>query len=138
VDNMGYALPITQVKYLCENLLENDGVVKRAMLGITVTATSSQAYYDEEGRLRIKEEFCVGSTDIETTAAAYGKLKPLDVIQAISINGVKTTFTRRYQLNDLLLTVRKGDTVVLTVVRDGEEKEVEIVYDQDAFFTEYK
>ena len=34
-DNMGYALPITQVEYLVKNMLDNGGYVSRAMLGIT-------------------------------------------------------------------------------------------------------
>lgn len=143
VDNMGYALPITQVKYLCDNLLDNGGVVKRAMLGIVVKATASEAVF-ENGRLTVYEEFIVDSTAIATESAAYNKLQFGDQFKSITIihqgetEGETTVFARRYQLNDLLLTVRKGDTVILTVVRDGMEIDVEIKYDKDAYFTQYK
>jgi S1-C subfamily serine protease len=120
-DNMGYALPITQVKYLCDNLLDNGGVVKRAMLGVMVKATASEAVY-ENGRLNVYEEFIVDSTAIAPESAAYNKLQFGDQFKAITIihkgetEGKTTTFARRYQLNDLLLTVRKGDKIILKVI----------------------
>lgn len=43
VDNIGYALPITQVKYAVENILDNNGGIKRAMFGISVQLTDSKA-----------------------------------------------------------------------------------------------
>jgi len=143
VDNMGYALPITQVKYLCDNLLDNDGVVKRAMLGVMVKATASEAVF-ENGRLNVYEEFIVDSTAIAPESAAYNKLQFGDQFKAITIihkgeaEGETTTFARRYQLNDLLLTVRKGDKIILKVIRDGLEIDVEIEYDKDSYFTQYK
>jgi S1-C subfamily serine protease len=142
VDNMGYALPITQVKYICENLMDNGGVVMRAMLGVIVKPTASNTVF-ENGRLKVYEEFIVDKTAIEQGAAAYNKLSFGDQFKKITIikgssTGETVTFTRRYQLNDLLLTVRKGDMVILTVLRDGIEVDVKIVYDQDAYFTEYK
>lgn len=143
VDNMGYALPITQVKYLCDNLMDNGGVVMRAMLGVMVKPTGSKSVL-ENGRLNVYEEFIVDETTIAPGAAAYNKLQFGDQFKKITIipkgkgNGEMITLNRRYQLNDLLLTVRKGDTVILTVLRDGIEVDVKIVYDKDAYFTQYK
>ena len=143
VDNMGYALPITQVKYLWQNLLDNQGVVKRAMLGIEVKTTASSVEY-KNGILTINEQVVVDSTKISDTAAAYNQLQFGDVFKTITIipagqtSGEEITLTRRFQINDLLLTVRKGDTVVLTVLRDGTETKVTIVYNKDSYFKEYK
>lgn len=165
VDNMGYALPITQVKYLCENLMDNDGVVKRAMLGVMVRIIESNAVF-ENGELSIHEVFIV-DTDSDTSeteknpsssgssdssgkdkdknlTAADGKLRFGDTFKSITIihagesTGQTTTLDRRYQLNDLLLTVRFGDTVILTVVREGVETTETIVYDNENYFTIYK
>ncbi len=142
VDNMGYALPITQVKYLCENLTDNGGVVKRAMLGINVTIVSSNAVM-EDGKLKIYEEFSVASESIAKTAISYNKLNFGDIIKSVTIipagekSGQTNTLHRRYQLNDLLLTVRLGDTVILTVLRDGSEQTIELVFDNEAYFTTY-
>ena len=40
IDNMCYALPINQVYNLCNNILENGGTMKRAMLGVTAEKIS--------------------------------------------------------------------------------------------------
>ena len=143
MDNMGYALPITQVKYIWQNLLDNDGVVKRAMLGVDLKTTASSLVY-KDGVLTINEQVVVDSTKISNTAAGYNKLQFGDVFKAIMIipagetSGKEIVLTRRFQISDLLLTVRKGDTVVLTMLRDGTETKVTIVYNKDSYFKEYK
>ena len=136
-DNMGYALPITQVQYLIDNIQDNDGVVKRAMLGVTTAKTASSASLNEKGKLVITEE--VTLTSVVNDAAADGKLKVGDVLKAVVIDGKTTAITRSYILNDLLLTVRKGDTITLKVFREqsGEETEVSITFDKDDYFVLY-
>lgn len=133
-DNMGYALPITQVKNICENIQDNGGVVKCAKLGVTVEITDSKVAQDKNGELKITETFLVTGS-IPSSAAAFGKLRYGDVIKYIVINGGKRKyFTRQYQLIDQLLTVRKGDTVVLGVERDGAAMEAMIKFDKDSYF----
>ena len=140
MDNMGYALPITQVKEICKNLWDNGGVVKRAMLGVIVATEDSDVSFDENGDLVTTETFVISSA-ATAGAAAYGKLKVGDIFRYIQINGgEKVYFTRQYQLHDQLLTVRKGDKVVLGMTRQDNnvgDIEVEIVYDSDAYFTTY-
>lgn len=142
VDNMGYALPSTQVKNLSDNILANtqvygDGSARVATLGIHVSITHSNAYFDENGALRIFEEISVAQ--LGTSGAATKVLEVGDVLKAIKIGGGEWfEFTRRYQLLDQLLTVRKGDVVQLKLTRDGTEKTVEITFsDEDEHFTEY-
>ncbi len=141
VDNMGYALPSTQVHNLFENILAGhslygDGVARVATLGVMVSTTGSKAYFDEEGALRIQEEFAVA--EVTATGAAVGVLRPFDVFRTIQINdGEVFTFTRRYQLLDQLLTVRKGDKVLLGITREGREMAVEINFTEDSHFTQY-
>lgn len=136
-DNMGYALPITQVKNLVENMLDNraqGGYVARATLGIYTEITQSSARI-ENGKIKITEEFMVSSTQIAPEASAHGKLSYADVIKGMTVHGEKYLFTRSFQLNDLLLTVRKGDVIVLHVIRDGSAKDITITFDKDAYFT---
>ncbi len=141
VDNMGYALPSTQVNNLCRNILDNhssygDGAARVATLGAKVAMTGSKAYYDESGALRIEEEFTVAQ--MESGGAAEKLLMVGDVFKTIQINDGETfTFTRRYQLLDKLLTVRKGDKVTLGIVREGTNMKVDIVFSEDAYFTRY-
>ncbi|MBQ8309299.1 MAG: trypsin-like peptidase domain-containing protein [Clostridia bacterium] len=137
-DNMGYALPITQVKHLIDNMQDNGGVVQRAMLGITTAKTASVASFDKNGKLVITEENTVASVD--SGVAASGKLEVGDVIKSFTKDGVTTQITRNFYLNDLLLTVRKGDTITLKVFRelDGKEHDVTITFDKDSYFTLYE
>lgn len=139
VDNMGYALPITQVKYICENILDNGGVLKRAMLGIEIYTTTRQSGYDENGVLQLCEEFAVGKAATSENDASYNLLSVGDVFLSMQINGGETVqFTRQYQLTDLMLTIRKGDTVVFGIRNsDGAQKQVTVKFDKDSYFTSY-
>lgn len=137
-DNMGYALPITTVKEVYGNILANGKEVFRAMLGVTVSVTFSKAVVDENGQLSIEEEFCV-SKAASKGAASYGKMNAGDIFISVSINGgEKLVFTREYQLEQVLLSVRKGDTLVFEMRNaSGEQTSVSITYDKDAYFKTY-
>ena len=139
MDNMGYALPITLVKNVYENILANDGKVMQAMLGIMVETTSSKAIIDENGNLVIQEEFKV-ATPAEQGASAYKKFAAGDMFVAAQVNdGEVVTFTRRHQITDVLLSVRLGDTVTFYMRNSsGDETEVVITFDKDEYFKEYE
>lgn len=145
-DNICYALPITMVKYLLRNIYDNvssttPGFALRAMLGIEVTLSESSVYLDKDGELAVKEAFYVSK--VLSGSAAQNALQPLDILQSITINGVTTELNRRYLLNDLLLTVRKGDSMQVTVLRDSqsdnvkEEVTVTITFDKNDYFVKY-
>ena len=136
-DNMGYALPITLVQYICKNIQDNDGVVQRAMLGINLLTEEISVALDENGKLTVREKIVVTQSG-QLGPASYGKLKLRDIFHWISINdGEQFAITRQYHISDLLLTVRKGDKVTLGMIRDGSEITVEIIYDEDSYFTTY-
>jgi serine protease Do len=145
-DNICYALPITLVKYLMENIRDNmqsnkAGYVSCATVGIQTRLMESSVYLDEQGELALKERFYVDK--VTEGSAADGVLKPMDIIQSITINGVTTELTRRYLWNDLLLTIRKGDSVQITVLRDSktEDKKEEVVltltFNRDSDFVKF-
>lgn len=137
VDNMGYALPITQVKYVMQNAVDNGGAVKRAMLGITVATTGSSVRLEDEGHLIIEEELTIYEAPA-SGAAAYGVLEKGDVLKSATIGGKTTRLTRRFYLIDLLLQVRQGDVIKLKIERGGVEREVEINFDKASYFTLFK
>ena len=133
-DDMGYALPIYDVVSVCNNIIANGrGCVLRAMLGVMVGATSGVAEKNEDGTLDVVQKFVVAKAVAED-AFSYGKLFLDDVFvwgQIVSKNGTagaKKYFARQYQLNNLLLNVRLGDTLKLGVLRvvDGVETEVTV------------
>ncbi|MBQ8322630.1 MAG: trypsin-like serine protease, partial [Clostridia bacterium] len=144
-DNMGYALPITNVKYLLENMWANRteteaGYVKRAWLGVETYIDSSKAEM-KNGKLELTETFVVSKV-LGTGAASAStdetkSLKTGDVFKSVTIGGETTVLTRRYQLGDLMLKIRKGDTVTFGVVRDGVETDIAITFDSDDHFVVY-
>lgn len=139
-DNIGYALPINNVKRVVENILDNYGVggyVFRATLGVNLGIVESGMYLDENGKIFIKEKIAVSSTNIAYGTIAYGKLAYGDVFQAVTFNGQTYDITRLHHLPDLLIGVRKGDSVTLHILRDGVKKDVTLTFNKDAYFTKF-
>lgn len=134
-DNMGYALPIDQVKRIVDNLLAHNGVFKRAMLGVMTRTTGSHAVQTADGHLDVIDELTI--VEVGESVAATGKLKVNDIIQSIKVGDKTTVVTRGYVLSEALFEVRKGNVVTVGVLRDGQEVLVDITYDQDAYFTVY-
>lgn len=132
VENMGYALPITQVKYVVENILDNGGTLKRAMLGITVQTVSSDAVI-KDGNLDILEKVQVAEVSIG--GIAFGKLCVGDVLTAVEIGGAKKTIEKKYQLIDYMFKVRKNTVVKLYITRSGVAQTVSFTFDRDKYFT---
>ena len=142
VDNMGYALPISQVKALCDNLLRcektyGDGKARVARFGITVTIAGSSAYFDESGKLCVREKFRI--YEVNYGGAAYGKMQALDEIHAFRIGeGEWKELTRQHQLIDALLGVSLGDTVQVRVTdKEGNEQIRTVKFDKNSYFVVY-
>ena len=130
------ALPISHVENVYHNILDNNGVLQRAMLGVTAQKVASKPVL-QEGRLTTVEEIVVSSTEIAKQAAAYNKLRYGDKFISITIQGETFEITKLHHVNDQLLKVRKGDTITIRVLRDNQEVDVQITYDNDLYFTPY-
>lgn len=132
IDNIGYALPITQVGYVVDNILANDGKVVRGQLGVTVQKTDSNGEIDNTGRVAVTEEVTVIS--VTAGSAADSRLQTGDIIRSMQIGGTTYTITRMYQITDLLLNVRRGDSIVITVERNGSMTPVTVGFIEDSDF----
>ena len=133
---MGYALPITQVKYVVDNILANDGVMKRVIFGVTVGATSSKAEFNEKDELIIKEK--VEIVSIDDGSIAVGNFQVGDVIKSIKVGELpEKQVYRTYQMVEYLFNARKGDKVTYKVLRDGKETLVEFDLNDEGYFKDY-
>ena len=146
VDNMGYALPVDRVKAVVDNILYHatpvqKGYVRLARLGIVSVLESSTSYLTEEGNIRIKEEFRITQVLDDCIASASTQadkcLKVDDVVVSGTLNGKTVVFEQRYQFQEQLLDVRKGDTVTYQVKRDNSVVEVQLTFDKDEYFVSY-
>jgi serine protease Do len=132
IQDICFALPITSVNYLYENIMDNGGVLKKATLGIVTQLTDSEGHL-VDGRVTMQETFVV--VQVEQGMIAYGKLKVGDIVQAMTMKGERFELQRRYRLNDLLLSVRKNESIVMHVLRDGKNVDIAMTFDKDAYFT---
>jgi serine protease Do len=132
VENMGYALPATQVQGVLKNV-QNHGSVKRATLGIMTQITDTTVSMNTDGTLKITETLCVDS--VEACSAAFGRLLAGDVMQSVIVDGKEYSLDRRFYLNDILLGLKLGDKMTIKIQRNGQPKSVEIDFNLPRYFT---
>ncbi len=115
-----FAVPVNIVKKIVDDLI-SFGSVKRAMLGITMTQI------DE----KIAEEMKLSSLDgvyiVEVSkgsAASDAGVKAGDVLIAID----STHLTTPSSVQEKVSNFRPGDKAKLTIIRDGNEKELKVTF----------
>lgn len=122
VEGLGFAIPINKAKPIIESLINYGYVQGRTKIGITTRDISAQMaeYYNMTEGIFIY--------DIEAgSAAAKAGLKKEDII--IAVNGQKVLTTAA--LSDFKEKLSPGDTIKLTIVRDGTQMEIEVVLQED-------
>lgn len=130
-DNISHALPGANVRRAARSMIDayertgraSRGVV-RAMLGVTVELQSSEAYMNNQTGLVEIVDHCV-VREVSSSSIAYGKVEAGDAITHITISdgeGVKedADVTRLYNVSEIMLSAREGDSVAITVERRGE------------------
>lgn len=66
-----------------------------------------------------------------------------DIFKSVKITDSQGTVkedikvTRRYHVQDVMFSVRLGDTVTITVERGGQNVDVAIVFDSENYFRNY-
>lgn len=130
-ENMSYSIPSNFVKYVAENIIyycdgKTNEQVMRCYLGITVGAKELYTVYDtDSGKVHKRETVSISS--IETNGLAYGNLEVGDVINSITIDGVKYDVTRMFVVTDAMLNARVDSIVTVNVTRAGASKDVRII-----------
>lgn len=118
IEGIGFAIPMTEAREIVDDLINYGYVTGRPQLGIScqdVSEAVSQAY-----------NLPIGAYVISVTdggAAAEAGLQVGDVITAINDNKIETT----EELNNYKNEYNAGDTVTLTIVRNGQEQKVSVV-----------
>ena len=122
VEGIGFAIPINDVVSLVKDIMTNGYVTSKAYMGITpqnMTAQMAQQY-----RYDVTEGVFVCSVDPDSAAAKAG-LKLGDVITKMDDKDIAS-------YEDLVAAKKSysaGDTVTLTVYREGKTIEVELTFD---------
>ena len=129
-DNIGYAIPSNIAKAVAENIVyycdgTSEDCPKRVLMGITVTHTDLKTEYDAQtGKVRRIETVVV--QEVNTGGAVDGIIKKGDVINSITIDGVKYEVTRIFHVVDSMLNARLSSKVTMNITRDGKTYEIDI------------
>lgn len=130
IDNIGYAIPSNVARAVADNIIfycrdGNRESVYRVLLGITVKVSESYAEYDKEtGKVRKREVISVDS--IEATSSVGSYLNIGDIINSITIDGVKHDVTRLFHVVDSMLDARVGSSVVINITRGEQTLDVTV------------
>ena len=117
IEGIGFAIPISSATGIIEQLIEFQ-TVKRPYIGISASAVDSNT----ARRYNLPEGIYVESVEEGSSAETAG-LQVSDIITKIEGQEVKSV----NELNKIKYTYNIGDTVVLTVYRNGSEIEVSVV-----------
>lgn len=115
----GFAIPSNLVRRVATDLID-DGKIERALLGVRISAVNSRRA-EELGMRSIHGVEIVALQ--ENGAAANSGLLRHDVV--IAVNGMPVN--QPSQLQQKIAILQPGDTARLTIWRDGQIKEVEII-----------
>ena len=124
--NINYAIPLQVVRGTVENILfhatdgdDNTNGLLTPTLGIGIESQNARYVYDAaEGYGKIYEDVAVATVSSRSIAAVIG-IEEGDLVCAFLINGKAYEIARSYDIADLRLTLRPGDTLSFTVERDG-------------------
>ena len=144
---MGYALPANNVRRLLKlmyeeyvaagNSLPRGGGINKAYLNIQTVVTDSYSVYNEDaGRAEITETVRIADID---GMPAKGRLQTGDIIRTVKIMSADGTLkediavSRRYHVPEVMISVRAGDKVTLTVEREGQNVDITLDFTSDCF-----
>ena len=122
VEGLGFAIPITAVQTVLEQLANQGYVAGRPCIGLTGTAVSTfyQFYY------RMPAGILISEVDPDSDAAAQG-LRRGDILMTLSGRQVTTLDI----LEEIIYAGSPGDQLQATVYRDGLEFAVTLTIEED-------
>ena len=126
VENMGYALPISDVEALANNIIDTNGAPQKPYFGITVASEEAHSEWNEtHDKLILKETVRVASVAGKSNKDAgigAGVFETDDVISSVAIErggaeALNVTVNTRADFTNSMLYVREGDTLRIQVKR---------------------
>ena len=111
-------IPINRIKNIIQKL-EEEGEFEEAYLGVYGFDNDVIEYLG----LDLDNQSGVYIEKISTDSPAYGEILAGDIITMID----ETKVTRMQDLSSYLYTKLPGDTVKLTIIRDGKQEEMDVI-----------
>ncbi|MBR4420286.1 MAG: trypsin-like peptidase domain-containing protein [Clostridia bacterium] len=136
IENMGYAIPSTLAVYVAENIIwnasnGNTGVLK-GLMGVEVTTKESKAVYNEELQMvEIVETVSVNKITPGSLASKF--MQEGDIFVSVSSRDKEIKCTRMFMVVDFMLSVRPGDQITVTFIRNGVEMQKTVTIEREYF-----
>lgn len=136
IDNIGYAIPINIAKNYADSIIyycDGEGTINpsKCLLGVELTSNVLGLDVDpESGRITKREIVSVHA--LQDGSVVKDILFEGDVINSISVDGVKKDVTRIHQVVDHMLTAKVGSTVILNITRGEQTTDVTITIPEAA------
>lgn len=121
VEGIGFAIPINDVSAIIEDIMTNGYVTNKPYIGITPGTMTQQMA--QQYRYSVSEGVFVYSVEEGSAAAAAG-LKMGDVILKLDDKEIKNTA----DLTAAKKGYSAGDTVTLSIYREGETMEIQLTF----------
>lgn len=121
VEGIGFAIPINDVSAIIEDIMTNGYVTNKPYIGITPGTMTQQMA--QQYRYSVSEGVFVYSVEEGSAAAAAG-IKMGDVILKLDDKEIKNTA----DLTAAKKGYSAGDTVTLTIYREGETMEIQLTF----------
>lgn len=137
IDSIGYALPFNTVYNIADNIIyycdnKNQEKPLKVLIGVTMKINDRLVSYDEAtDKISIKDIIKV--EDINPGSPASEHFVKGDEIISVIIDGKLYEISRLHQLSDLLFKIKKNDSIVFTVLREGNLIDLEITFEPENF-----
>ena len=124
-EKMFYAVPLEVAKYTADNIMfyENEGEIAtgyKIRIGVTISSKNAKFVLDNAtGYGKVVNEITV-SEIVENSIAEQMALALGDTVLYFNINGNGVRINSNYNLGDSLLTIRVGDVISFTIIRNEE------------------
>lgn len=135
ITSMNYAIPASALTGVADGLIyyynrsgdKKEMGTSKALIGVRSEQKNSRYIYDgATGDGYIREDVMI----TEITKGSLAELMQLavgDQITSVTLGGVKTEITRQFQISDLMLNARVGDSLKLGYKRGGTDAETQTV-----------
>ncbi len=143
IDGFGYAIPVNLAFAVAQNIIDTCLASPNARCAAVarfaeVEAADGRAVFNEEtGRMYLEEKVVVSRIEVNSIADRAGLKRADTLISAKLISQgetVEVEITRTFKIENLLPTIRRGDTLELTVSRDGQLLTVTLDYAEGSAF----
>lgn len=132
IENIAYAIPADNAVNVAESILYNSAINKsptQAKFNIYYKEDNYRSVYDDETKsINVLNDIVVSGTPTEGGLGARIGFEDGDIIKSCQVKRGTTitsyTFNRSYNLTDLCLLLREGDSISFTVVRNNQQKTI--------------